>query len=98
MGHYDEAEPPLNRAIILYERVGGAGTVPMADALAARAELRRKRGDRRGAIDDSRRSFAALRDRMDRTEDVSTEAGEFQRNGARELLRSMPNGRSRRRR
>jgi CHAT domain-containing protein len=83
---YDEAEPPLDRAIALYERLGGAGTVPMADALAARAELRRKRGDRRGAIDDSSRSFAALRSRLDRTEDVPGEAGEFQRNGARELF------------
>jgi CHAT domain-containing protein len=86
MGRYEEAEPPLNRAVTLYERVGGAGTVPMADALAARAELRRIRGDRRGAIDDGRRSFAALRDRVDRAEDVATEAGEFQRNGARELF------------
>jgi hypothetical protein len=79
-------EPPLDRAIALYNLLGGAGTVPMADALAARAELRVKRGDRRGAIDDSRRSFAALRSRLDRTEDVPAEAGEFQRNGARELF------------
>jgi hypothetical protein len=33
MGRYGEAEPPLDRAIALYERVGGAGTVPMAHAL-----------------------------------------------------------------
>jgi CHAT domain-containing protein len=86
MGRYDQAEPPLDRAIALYDLLGSAGTVQMADALAARAELRRKRGDRRGAIDDSRHSFAALRDRVDRTEDVATETGEFQRNGARELF------------
>jgi CHAT domain-containing protein len=86
MGRYNEAEPPLDRAIALYEGLGGAGTVPMADALAARAELRAKRGDRRAAIDDSERSFATLRSRLDRTEDVPAEAGEFQRNGARELF------------
>jgi CHAT domain-containing protein len=86
MGRYDEAEPPLDRAIALYERLGGAGTVPMADALAARAELRVRRGDRRGAIDDSGRSFAALRSRLDRTEDVPATSVEFQRNGARELF------------
>jgi CHAT domain-containing protein len=91
VSRYDEAQPPLDRAIALYDRLGGAGTVPMADALAARAELRRKRGDRRGAIEDSRHSFAALRDRVDRTGDVSTGAGEFQRNGARELFAAHAN-------
>ena len=86
MSRYDEAELPLDRAIALYERLGGAGTVAMADALAARAELKAKRGDRRGAIDDSGRSFAALRNRLDRAEGVPAEAGDFQRNGARELF------------
>jgi CHAT domain-containing protein/tetratricopeptide (TPR) repeat protein len=86
MDRFDEAQPPLDRAVALYERLGDTGTVPMADALAARAELRARRGDRRGAIEDSGRSFAALRSRLDRSQDVSGDVGEFQRNGARELF------------
>jgi len=86
MGSYNEAIEPLDRAVALYEYLGSAGTVYMADALAARAELRRQRGDRRGALEESRRAFAVLRDRIDRTDAASAGAGEFQRNGARELF------------
>ena len=64
IGSYNEAIEPLDRAVALYEHLGSAGTVYMVDALSARAELLRQRGDRRGALEESRRAFAVLRDRM----------------------------------
>jgi len=67
---YAEAEPVLRRAVALYQKLQATGPLRLADALSAEAELREARGDRRGALDSSRRAYALLRDR-----DLSASAG-----------------------
>lgn len=85
-GAYRDAAPPLDRAIGIYEAAGGAGTVRLADAITARAELRQRSGERRGALDDARRALALLRDRVTSAEQGVGAAGNSLRRGARELL------------
>jgi len=84
-GRYAEAAPPLDRAIALYERVGGAGTVRLVEALTARAELRARAGDRRGALDQIRHAHALLSIRVATGEAISG-AGEAQQRNARSLF------------
>lgn len=84
-GQYAEAAPPLDRAIAIYERVGGAGTVRLAEAMTARAELRALAGDRRGSLEQIRRAYALLADRVTAGEAASG-AGEAQQRSARALF------------
>lgn len=84
-GQYAEAAPPLDRAITIYERVGGAGTVRLAEAMTARAELRAVSGDRRGALEQIRRAYTLLSDRVAAGEAPSG-AGEAQHRSARALF------------
>jgi CHAT domain-containing protein/tetratricopeptide (TPR) repeat protein len=58
---YGEAETALARAIGLYEQLEATGALRLADALIAMAELRQAVGNRRGALQDSRRAFALLK-------------------------------------
>ena len=67
-GRYAEAAPPLDRAIEIYNHVGGAGTVRLSEAVTARAELRARAGDRHGAIDDAKFATLLLRNRVGDTE------------------------------
>lgn len=82
---FAEAAPPLDRAIALYERLGGAGTVRLADALTARAELRARAGDRRGALDQIRRAHALLSDRVQAGESPG-DSEETQRRGSQAIF------------
>lgn len=86
LGRYGAAAAPLDRAIRVYERVGGAGTVRLAEALTARAELRARTDERRGALDDTRRALALLRERVTAAPDAISVAGEAEKRGARELF------------
>jgi CHAT domain-containing protein len=83
---HGEAAPPLDRAIAIYEGVGGAGTVRLAEAITARAELRSRAGQRRGALEDTRRGFALLRERVGGSEAAGEASADVQRRGARELF------------
>ena len=85
-GRYKEAEVPLDRAKALFQRLRSDGTVRLADALAARAELREHQGDRDGALDDSRHSYNVLRARWTLDADGAGAAGTFERNSARTLF------------
>lgn len=87
---FDEAGPPLDRAIALYERLGGAGTVRLSEALTARAELRARAGDRRGALDQIRRAHALLSDRVASGE-ASGGSEETQRRGVQALFAAQAN-------
>src|SRR5262249_29965584 len=64
LGRYAEAAPPLDRAIAIYEHVGGAGTVRLSEAVTARAELRARSGDQHGAIEDAKYAGLLLRNRV----------------------------------
>jgi CHAT domain-containing protein len=64
LGRYTDAAPPLDRAIAIYDHVGGAGTVRLSEAVTARAELRARAGDQHGAIDDAKYAAMLLRNRV----------------------------------
>lgn len=64
MGRYAEAGPPLDRAIDIYQNVGGFETVRLSEAITARAELRVREGDRARAIKDAMDAKQLLRDRV----------------------------------
>ncbi len=80
----NEARAPIERAITVYQRAGGAGTARLADALMARAELQAATGDRHGALDTVRQAYAALHLRL-AEEDVEHEGGLLRR-GVRDVL------------
>nr|WP_255529020.1 CHAT domain-containing tetratricopeptide repeat protein [Roseomonas rosulenta] len=85
MGRYQDAALPLDRAISIYSAAGSAGTVRLAEALTARAELRALAGERRGALGDTRTALALLRERISAVEQTGGGTGSAQRRGAREL-------------
>ena len=82
---FGEAEAVLTRAVGLYEHLEATGALRLADALNALAELRHAAGNRRGALQDSRRAFALLRDRHTLTMGGSG-AGAFEVRSAHDLL------------
>nr|WP_235913962.1 CHAT domain-containing protein [Pseudoroseomonas coralli] len=85
-GRYVEAMPPVERAIALQERLGGVGTVRLADALTARAELRRGSGDIRGALRDVRDAYGLLSARVRGVEGAGGAGARAQRRSVRQLF------------
>src|SRR5262249_49445042 len=85
-GRYSEAKVPLDRAIELYQRIGGTGTVRLAEALTARTQLRAREGTRKGALEDIRRALALRRERGGDKAPSWGAAAEPERRGARELF------------
>lgn len=63
-GRHEEAAPPIDRAIALYEQLGATGTVRVAEAMTARAMLRAESGDARGGLRDAQDALMLLRTRV----------------------------------
>lgn len=82
LGSSAAAMATLDRAIQTYDRLGASAATWRAEALAARAELKHRQGDRAGALDDGRRSVSILREQI-----LAAGTGASQvREGAREVL------------
>ena len=64
LGQFDAAQATLDRAVAVYSRLGGTSTTWYAEALEARAALKARRGDRHGALDESEKAFAILRQQI----------------------------------
>ncbi|WP_198374969.1 CHAT domain-containing protein [Neoroseomonas rubea] len=89
MARYQDAAAALERALIICEAAGSAGTVRVADVLSARAELWRQSGNRRGALDDAKRALALLQERVSASDQVGGSTASAQRRGAREIYAAL---------
>lgn len=86
LGRYDAAEKPLDQAVQLYEQTGAAASLRLAEALAAQAELRARRGDRHGALEKSGHSYAVLHAREALGDQDPAISETFEHYGARSLF------------
>lgn len=83
---YPEAEQVLDRAIAIYRGPGNTDSVRLADAVTARSELRRRKNDCPGAVEDARQALTLLRGRIDALELTGVAGAQTQRLNVREAF------------
>jgi CHAT domain-containing protein/Tfp pilus assembly protein PilF len=86
MGRYNEAREKLDRAIALLEDLGSSGTIRLAEALNARADLRAAQRQRLAELEDSRRIYELLLELVIDGGGTDAAFGQPQQHSARELF------------